>query len=244
MAGGHAVAVVRTYVVPVRKPPVFILARRDHQVSEQRLKYMLVWPCGIGIAHPDGSSGLRGAHTIRNDAVVGKIAAADYVARPGRRNRRCVFSTEKAADVTMRHQLRAALGIGIRIIAIQWVVFPVAPDPFLVVVDLVGGYVEHAAHCIAHPYTFQQIHRTHHVGFIGVARFPVAVTNDGLCRQMQHNLRPGVIKTGLEHFKIPYIANHALHVSIKAGERKQVRLCGRLKAIARNLRSGQYQDTA
>ena len=144
----------------------------------------------------------------------------------------------------MRYQLRATLGIGVGIITIQRVVFPVAPDPFLVVVDLIGGYVEHATYCIAYAHTFQQIYRTHDIGFIGVAWFLVAVTNDGLCREMQHNLRPGVIKPGFERFKIPYITNCALHMLIKAGKRKQVRLCRRLKTITRDLRSGQHQDAA
>ena len=55
----------------------------------------------------------------------------------------CITIGKKAAAVTVRHQLGAGLGVGVRVKTVQPVVFPVAPGPALVLIDFICGDDHH-----------------------------------------------------------------------------------------------------
>ena len=102
---------------------------------------MLIGTGGVGIADDDGFLLQSGTDTVRNDAVVGKITAADDITGPGGGNGNGTVG-EKALLVAVGHQLRAGLGVGVGIVAVQLIVLPVTPDPFPVQVDLIRGHIQ------------------------------------------------------------------------------------------------------
>ena len=137
----------------------------------------------MGIAHRDGTLFRHGANTVGNDAILGEVPAADHVPGPGGGNGDIPLGKETVA-ITVGDQFGTGLGIGIGIEAVQGLVFPVAPDPFVVVVHLVRGDVEHAPNAVREPHAFHDVDRPHHVGFIGVHRINVTVPHDGLRRHV------------------------------------------------------------
>ena len=103
-AGGDAVAVVGAYVIVARKAAVLVLALGDQQVGRQRLQHMLVRAGRVGVAHADLTARGHGADAVGDDAVIGKVAAADDIARAGRRDGHGLIG-KKAVDVGVRCQL-------------------------------------------------------------------------------------------------------------------------------------------
>ena len=148
----------------------------------------------------------------------------------------------------MRRQLRAALAVGVGVETVQRLVLAVAPGPLVVVVDLVGGDVQHragrSALLLGQPHTFQQVDRTHNVRLIGVARVLVAVAHDGLRGQVQHNVGLRRVKSGLQRVKVADVADDAVHLVLDAGDGEKVRLRRRLQAVARDLGPGHQQHLA
>ena len=232
LAGRHTVAVVRAHVVPARKAPILILSLSNHQVRHHRLQHMLIGAGRVWVAHNDWLSLHRCADAVRDDAVAGKIPAADHIARP-RRADRGITVLKEAVDIAVCRQLRTALAIGVRIIPVQRLVLPVTPAPLVVVIDLIGGDIHHRPHrraCGAH--AFQQVDRAHDVGFICIRRLLVACPHNGLRGEMQHDFRLCRLKRGFQSYPISHIAANIRHGVVQSGEIKQVRLRRRIKAVA------------
>ena len=141
VARAHTVAVVGADVVPALQGLVLILRLRDHEICEHRLEDMLVRSCGIRISYDD----LLGSHcrpyAVGDDPVIREVTASDDVAGAGCGNRNMGIE-KKRVLITVSNKLRAGLGIGVGVKAIQWLALPVAPFPFLVFIDLVCRYVQ------------------------------------------------------------------------------------------------------
>ena len=151
---------------------------------------------------------------------------------------------EEAVLVAVGHQLRAGLGIGIGVEAVQRLIFPVAPLPLIVMVNLVGGDVQKAFYALAAPDTFKNVDRSHNIGLVGIGRVFVAVPDNGLSRQVEHDLRLRRLKSSLQFSQVPNVADDRGHFSLQAGKFKQVGICGGLQRVAGHFCTGLHQDAA
>ena len=145
---------------------------------------------------------------------------------------------KKAIFVAMRYQLGTRLRIGVRVKAIQFLIFPVSPGPLLIEINLVGCHVQEGFDAAAVANAFQNVYRTHDVGLVGVGRVFVAVTDNRLSCQMQHNFRLCLIERSLQSFVIPNVANHRMNVVFDSGNFKQRWRRGRIQRITRHDCSG------
>ena len=176
-----AVRFVRSHIIASGIIRILILLCRQHQVHCDRFQHMLIRPCGIRI--PDNNLPVLqyGAHTVRNDPVCREITAADYIARTCRRNRRrtlrhifgMLLRLEIRIPVTACHQFRARFRIGIRIIAIQFLILPISPLPLFIQVYFIRGNVHKRAHTRMPADALQHIDCPHHIYFISIDRIAV-----------------------------------------------------------------------
>ena len=88
-----------------------------------------------------------GPDAVRNNPVIGKISASDYISRPG-----SGYSTvpllKKGPLVAMGHQLGTGLAVGIGIITVQRIALPVAVFPLPVFVHLIRRHVQKRAEAV------------------------------------------------------------------------------------------------
>ena len=147
----------------------------------------------VGIAHHNLFPFGRRPHTVRNDAVCREISAADDIAGTAGGNRAVPLS-KKGLLIAVSDQLRAGFAVGIGIIAVQTVIFPVAVLPLSIFIDLIGRHIHKGTDRRTKTDAFQYMHRSHHIGFIGIHRFPVGFPHNGLGCQMKHNLRLHPVK--------------------------------------------------
>ena len=68
---------------------------------------MLVWAGGIRVAHTDSLPFCHRAHAVRDDAVIGKITAANHITCAGSGDGHAAIR-KKAVFIAVGHQLRAA----------------------------------------------------------------------------------------------------------------------------------------
>ena len=144
----------------------------------------------------------------------------------------------------MGYQLGTGLAVGIGVISVQGVAFPVAILPLPVLINLVRGHIEEGAHTVRQPDTLQHVHGSHNICLIGIHRVLIRIPHNGLGCQMKHHLRPHPFKHVLKSLKIPDITNHAVHHILQPGNFKQAWVCGRLKGIPRHPGPGQGQYPA
>ena len=72
--------------------------------------------------------------------AISTARAGNVIGGSGSRNRD-IHIIQKRFFITVGHQFRAGFAVGIWIVSVQRFVFPVAPGPFLVFINLVRGYV-------------------------------------------------------------------------------------------------------
>ena len=94
----------------------------------------------------------------------------------------------------MCHQLRTGFAIGIRIIAVQRVIFAVTVLPFLIFINLVRRHIDERADGFTLSGAFQHMNRTHDIRRIRADRIPVRLAHNRLRCQMEYNLWLRLIK--------------------------------------------------
>ena len=146
----------------------------------------------------------------------------------------------------MGHQLRAGLGIRIRIKAVQLLILPEGVvREILVLIHLVRGDVQNGADATATavilPHALQKIHCAHDIALIGFPGMHIALPHNGLRRQMQHKRRLRFLIKALQMLKIADVTDLRTHISGKLQHGKQIRLRGRCQGIAVDLRAQQLQ---
>ncbi len=107
----------------------------DHEVAGERIQHMLPGTGGPRIADSEDLAAIGRANDVRDQPVLGPVAAADDVARPDARH---PDVTREGLAPGVRHQLNAGLGGAIGVGAAELVGFAIAPIPFAVLVHLVG----------------------------------------------------------------------------------------------------------
>lgn len=76
----HTVAIVRANIIIALVLRVFVLLLGDHQVDRQRFQHMLIRAGRIRIADADHLLCCHCTDAVWDDAVIGKITAADHIA--------------------------------------------------------------------------------------------------------------------------------------------------------------------
>ena len=102
-AGGNTVTIIGAYIVKACIADILILLLGNGQVDRQRLQNVLIGAGGLRIADTNGFSCLHRPDAVRDDTVVGKIPAANDVARPSGGHRH-IPAGKKAVDVAVGHQ--------------------------------------------------------------------------------------------------------------------------------------------
>ena len=138
--GGHAVPVIRSHIIVSLEFPIPILFHGNGQINRQRLQHQLVGPGGMGVPYNDIFAGSSRPYTVRDNPVIGKIPSANHITGP-RRGHSAPSVPQKRLLIAMGHQFRAGFTIGIRIIPIQGITFPVTILPFPVLIHLIRGHI-------------------------------------------------------------------------------------------------------
>ena len=143
------------------------------------------------------------SHTIRDNPVIGKVSATDHIACSRSGNHRKMHSIpvgfrsgcKKGLRIGVRHELRAGLGITVRVIPIQLFLLTECMLRYIIIfINLIGSNIDNALHHkvpggTASADTLQEIYRPHHVGFIGFPRILIRVSYNRLRRKMKYDIR-------------------------------------------------------
>ena len=197
------------------------------EVAVQAVEHMLPGPHAGRVAQRHRLPGLRRGDDGRHQLVRRPVAAADHVARARRGHRDAVLGPplrrEEGGDEGLRHQLRAGLAVRVRIAPAQRLVLAVAPEPALVVIDLVGGDVDQrqrprqagAAHRL------EQVRGAHHVGRVGAQRIGIRVQHHRLRGHVQQHLGREVAHRRRQRRGVAHVAGDGAQVGADAGQIEQ-----------------------
>ena len=94
----------------------------------------------------------------------------------------------------MGYQLGTGLTVGIGIVSIQRIAFPVPILPLPVLIHLICGHIEKRAHTVRQSDALHHVHSPHDICLIGIHRILIRIPDNGLGRQMKHHLRPHPFK--------------------------------------------------
>ncbi len=166
---------------------------------------MLIRADGIGIADLDYFPGSRRSYTVGDDPVRRKIPAADYVSCPGSGYCHAAIIKEALA-IAVGHQLRTALAVGVGIVPVQRLVFPIAPAPLVVLIYLIRCHIDKGPDASGLADCLQNVYRTHHIGFIGGNGVTVALQDQRLGRQVKYYFRTGFFHCRKQLLSVPDIS--------------------------------------
>ena len=189
---------------------------------------------GMRIPHRNGLFLQSGADTVGNDPVCGKVPSSDDIASSRCGNSRAAVCKE-GVFIAVRHQLGAGLAVGIRIESIQGVCLPVSPLPFPVMINLICSHIQKRFHRIGQTDAFQHVHCSHYICLVSIYRAFVGFTYNGLCGQMEYDLRLRFCKNSLQLLQIPDIADHRAHLASHIRKGKKRRLRRRFQSVSRHL---------
>ena len=217
---------------------------RQHQIPRQRFQHMLPGSCRQRRADGKRAPGIECAQEIRNQPIRRPVAAADDVAGTGagQMDAGCV---EEGGAVSGGDQFGTGLAAGIGIGAAHGFVFAVGPDPFAVVVALVGGDVDHGLDAGRLAHRFQQVDRAHDVDGVGFHRRGVGVAHQRLGGQMQHDVGPRSLHGAGQCLGVAQVGEGmAGKAGLKPCDREEIRLGRRRQRIAMHFRAHVGQPQA
>ena len=157
--------------------------------------------------------------TIRDNSEIGKISAANNISCANGRN--CNFAiTEKTSFITCSNQFGTTFAVGIGINSVQNISFTVAENPFIVMVNFIGGDIDKRSYEIRIAKTFQNIYRTHNICRISFNGIFITFQHNRLRCKMKNYFRLTFIKNFLQIFQIANIANYRINFFIQFDNRK------------------------
>ena len=163
------------------------------QVGAQGFEHVLPGTGRRRRAHRNRLTGLEGPDRIGHDPLLGPVAPADHVARPGRGQgqlgRLVGAISAEAGPPTGDRQLGGRLAAAVGVMAAEGIELPVGVLPFPVVIDLVGGDQHGGAALLQGPEGFKHMAGAEHIGLPGLQRFEIAAAHQGLGGQVKHHLR-------------------------------------------------------
>ena len=181
---------------------------------------MLIRTNRIRVAYYDFRPAFSRPDAVRNDPVRRIVSTANHVTGPHGRYRDSLLF-QKRFDITCRYKLGTGFGVGIRVKAIQFFIFPISPFPFPVLIYLIRCNIDDRFNAFRLTDAFQNIHRSHHIHIIRIYRISVGFPHDRLGRHVNHNLRAALLKSLLQGIQIPDIPFYGLHTLIQRKHLKQ-----------------------
>ena len=197
---GNGIGKLRPHIVIAGKLLSLFLCLpcHDFQINKKWLQDMLIGTNRVGISNADCLSLYALSHTVRDDAVLGKIPSSDYISGSCGGNARKKFFSfsiggilgKEGFLIAVGNQLRAGLGVGIGVMPIQ-LLFLCKGVSFLIriLVNLVRSNIQHGTNRRTMPYRLQKIYCPHHIGLVGFSGEKVGFPYQGLCRQVENQFR-------------------------------------------------------
>lgn len=244
LARRHVVLIIRTYVVPTRYAAVFVLHGNNAQVRNERLKYVLVGTDRIGVANDHGRAAGDRTDAVGNDAIIGKVSPTDHVARARRgygtppRGVSPRLGRKETLGVRMRYELGAALGVGVRVEAIELVILLVAiARPLEVFVDLVGCDVKERGNGIALAHAFEHVDCSHDVCLVCIERPLIRFEHDWLGGKVENRLWLEIPEGVGQGIVIANVRIRLPHTLPQRGDLPKAWVRGRLERITGDIRT-------
>lgn len=212
---------------------VLCQALGQHQEAAHRLEHVLPGPHGEGIAERERRGCGEGAHGIRHQAVARPVAAADDIARAHRDDAdRTGPHGEIAVAVGVDHQLGRGLAGAVGLAAAEAVDLAIAPGPFLVGVDLVGGHHDDRGDAVRGAQRLEQMGRAHDVGGVGADRIGEGVAHQRLGGEVEDDLGPRGGDRVREPGRVAHVGHAAVDIVGEANGGEEVRVGRRRQRIA------------
>ncbi len=146
----------------------------ERQVAAQRFQHMLPGADGARASDDHWFAQSESRENVGDQSVSRPVAAANHVpcthGRQGHAILTIFIGFEKRVAIGRGHELSAALATAVGVVAAHRLVLTVGPDPFLVLVALVGGHIDHGAHGWALAYGLQKVDGAHDVGGVSLYR--------------------------------------------------------------------------
>ena len=177
----------------------------------------------VRIPYQHGFAALQCAQDVRHQSVCCPVTAANHVAGASR-GQADAGLLQKGLAVRAADQLCTALAVGVGVVATHGLVFSVAPDPFLVLVALVGGDVDNGLDGARLACRLQHVDRAHHVGCIGFDGLLVGQPHQWLCRHVDDDFRLELVHLGLHSSKVTDVGDAVLHALRYPSNVKQCRV--------------------
>src|ERR1700722_13901070 len=112
---------------------------------------MLPGPDCFWIAQRNWRLGTDGTHEIGNDPVSGPVSTADDIAAAGVRDQHTIAPRRERRAIRGGDQFGTSFRCAIGIFAPERIVFAIAPEPFLIPINLVCGDTDHRLHAWRQP---------------------------------------------------------------------------------------------
>ena len=161
---------------------------------------MLIGANRIRISYPNRLCIYTRSYTIRNNPVLRKISATDYIScsRSGNtRQYRPLLSLsvrlgKEGFLIAVCQNLGAGLGIGVRIKAVQLFLLRKSMVFHIVVlIDLICRYIQNGLNGRRKAHGFQKIYRPHDIGLVGFSGIEIGFPNQRLRCKMKDYFRLG-----------------------------------------------------
>lgn len=209
-SGPNAIDVIRSHIVGIRKLRIFVLRLADGQIGVEGFQYVLVRSDGVRVPHLDCLFLHGRANAVGDDTICGEVSAADDVSRTSG-GYSDSFVRKEAFPVAVRYKFRTALAVGIGVLSVQTIRFPIAPWPFVVLVDFVRGDVQEGFDALTISHAFQQIDGSHDVRAVSCHRILVAFPDDGLRCQVDDDFRLAGVEGFLKQSEIADVSDDGMH---------------------------------
>src|SRR5262249_27399956 len=134
---------------------------RQHQITGERIEYVLPWANRVRVAQRDRRSGLKSADQIVHNPKWRPIPAADDVARPHGRDAACIG--EEAFAKRPGDELGASLGVAVGITAAQAVALAEWTASAVVFIYLVARYHDHRTHARYRAHGLKHVGGSHYI---------------------------------------------------------------------------------
>ncbi len=223
LIAGTEIPVVRSGAISAQQPC------RQHQIAVNQRHHMLPWTHRAGIAQRNRLARRHRTDEIRHDPVGRPVAAANDVAAAGIRNQHAIAALCQRRAIGSRHQLGAGFGGAIGILAAEWILLAIAPDPILIAINLVGGDADDGLDAGREPRGLEHMRGAQRIGGEGLDRIGKGFRNQRLRGQMNDDGRPMSFNGGANGREIADIAEGRANAVGDIGSGKQVRFGCRRK---------------
>ena len=201
----------------------------EHEITGKAFENVLPGAGSVGRTYLGRFAACRGANDVRNQPIIRPVAAADDIAGARSGDQGCVLRRKKGLAVAGYDELGRGFRGAVGVVSAKRIVLAVAPRPFMVLVDLVGRHHDDGLHVRSLAAGIEQVCGADDIGGPGFQRRTIGATHQRLCRQMEHDLGPGL---GYRCGKLLCIAD--IEANVAHGQLQQIPVVGPGLRVQRN----------